>query len=323
MNIVIMGATSHIAKGLIDQFLRSGDFHLHLFTRSADRLQHFLDAIGKPRNVNYTICADYNLFSSFSHDVIINCVGVETRNKNNCDFTRYFTVTEEFDNMAIGYLQNRNSDALYISLSSGAVYGRGFSTPAEECSVNRLSVNHIVPEDYYGIARLNAEAKHRAHSNLRIIDLRIFSYFSRFINLTDGYFITDVMEAILDKKVLITDNINIVRDYLHPKDLSAIVMKCIVAGNLNLAFDVNSSRPVAKQEILDYFTSEYGLKYESRNCSENASATGAKSNYYSSSNRASQIGYVPQFSSLDTLKCEARYILSNNRTAMEKEGTTE
>lgn len=311
MNIVIMGATSHIAKGLIDRFLQAGDHYLYLFSRSADKIRQFVDAINVTANNGYSICDNYRTFSSLYYDVIINCVGVETRNKHNCDFTRYFTVTEEFDNLSIGYLKSRNPGALYVSFSSGAVYGTGFSIPADEGSVNGIQVNHVVPEDYYGIVRINAEAKHRAHSNLRIIDLRIFSYFSRYINLSDGYFITDVMEAILEDKILVTDSTNIVRDYLHPQDLFAIVTKCIHAGKINQALDVNSSHPVAKKEILDYFTSEYGLKYRSRHSSENASATGAKSNYYSTCNQASQIGYVPQFSSMDTLKLEAKYILSD------------
>ena len=314
MNIVIMGATSHIAKGLIDRFLDRSEDHMVLFSRSADKIQQFLDAIRRPANGNYTVCEDYQAFSSFSYDVIINCVGVETRNKHNCDFTRYFTVTEEFDGLAMRYLQNRNPDALYISFSSGAVYGKGFPEPAQESSTNHLQVNRVVPEDYYGIVRINAEAKHRAHHDLKIVDLRIFSYFSRYINLTDGYFITDVMKAILDNKVLVTDSTNIVRDYLHPEDLFAMILKCVQAGKINQAIDVSSSRPVEKQEILDYFTSEYGLKYESRHFSTNASATGAKSNYYSTCNRASQIGYIPQFSSMDTLKHEAVYILSRKPT---------
>ena len=290
MNIVIMGATSHIAKGLSDRFLHRGDSHLYLFARSAEILQQFLVTIGIRGNGNYTICPDYQAFSSFSYDAIINCVGVETRNKHNCDFTRYFTVTEEFDGLAISYLENNNPDALYISFSSGAVYGRGFSSPADEFCGNHLRVNQVVPEDYYGIVRINAEAKHRAHSDLRIIDLRIFSYFSRYINLADGYFITDVMEAILNNKMLVTDSTNIVRDYLHPEDLFAMIIKCIHAGKINRAIDVNSSRPVAKQEILEYFSASYGLKYEKRSFSENASATGAKRNYYSKWNRHPRSG---------------------------------
>lgn len=310
MNIAILGATSHIAKGLIHRFLHREDHHLYLFTRSAEKLQWFLDAIGGPQRGNHTVCTGYQAFSSRSYDMIINCVGVETRNKHNCDFTKYFTVTEEFDGLAIGYLKSGHPDTLYISFSSGAVYGRGFSEPVKEGSVNCLSVNHIAQEDYYSIARINAEAKHRAHSDLRIIDLRIFSYFSRYINLTDGYFITDVMEAILENKVLVTDSTNIVRDYLHPEDLFRMIGKCIQSGSMNVALDVSSSGPVAKQDILDYFASEYGLRYESRPFSENASATGAKSNYYSTSNRAAQIGYIPCFSSMNTLKDESRCILA-------------
>jgi len=317
MNIVIMGATSHIAKGLIDRFLQRGEDHLYLFSRSGDKVQHFLQAAGESGNDDkYTICSDYRAFSSLHFDVIINCVGVETRNKHNCDFTRYFSVTEEFDGLAIAYLQNQNPDALYFSFSSGAVYGKGFSSPADEYSVNSIQVNHVAPEDYYSIARINAEAKHRAHGNLRIIDLRVFSYFSRYINLGDGYFITDLMQAILENKVLLTDSSNIVRDYLHPEDLFAMIVQCIHAGKMNQAIDVNSSCPVSKQEILDHFASKYGLKYERRNFAENASATGAKSNYYSKCERAFQIGYVPRFSSMDTLIQEARYILAHNAASM-------
>jgi len=314
MNIVIMGATSHIAKGLIHRFLHRGNDHLYLFARSADKIKQFLEGIGSPKNGHFTLCADYRAFPSFSYDVLINCVGVGTRNTPRFDFTKYFSVTEEFDELALGYLQNQSPGSLYISFSSGAVYGRGFSTPPEEGSVNTLPVNHIVPEDYYGIVRINAEAKHRAHRHLRIIDLRIFSYFSRYINLTDGYFITDVMQAILNKKVLVTDSTNIVRDYLHPEDLFTMVRKSIHAGRINLAIDVNSLRPAAKQEILDYFASDYGLRYETRDGSGNPGATGTKCNYYSTCNRASQVGYIPRFSSMETLKNEARYILPNHPT---------
>ncbi|MGC9197200.1 MAG: NAD-dependent epimerase/dehydratase family protein [Syntrophobacteraceae bacterium] len=309
MNIVIMGASSHIAKGLIDRFLRRAQDSLFLFSRSIDRVGGFVEAIG-PGNCSVHFCDDYRTFSSPSYDVVINCVGVETRNKHNCDFTRYFTLTEEFDNLALGYLRHRNPDALYVSFSSGAVYGKGFSTPAAESSVNQVRVNNLLPEDYYGIARINAEAKHRSNADLRIVDLRIFSYFSRYINLADGYFITDLLEAILNRSVLITDTADIVRDYLHPDDLFAMILKCIEVDKMNKAIDVTSLRPVSKQEILDYFTSEYSLRYEKRAFSENASATGAKSNYYSVCNRAAKIGYSPRFSSIETLKEEAGYILA-------------
>ena len=65
MNIAIMGATSHIAKGLIDRFIHKGDDHLYLFSRSADKIQDFLTAIGASGNDHYTICTNYRLFHRF------------------------------------------------------------------------------------------------------------------------------------------------------------------------------------------------------------------------------------------------------------------
>jgi len=187
-------------------------------------------------------------------------------------------------------------------------------------SVNALQVNRLALEDSYGIVRIHAEAKHRAHSDLRIADLRVFSYFSRHINLTDGYFITDVLQAILKKQVLITDDSNMVRDYLHPDDLFSMILKCVQAGRINQAFDVGSAAPVSKQEILDYFVAEYGLKYERREVRESASATGRKSNYYSRYDAAARIGYSARFCSMDTIRQEAEYILpiSSGRAQSER-----
>jgi len=310
MNIAIMGATSHIAKGLIDRFLHKGVDHLYLFARSADKIQNFLTAIGASGNDHYTICTNYRAFLSFSYDVILNCVGVGTLNKHRGDYTAYFMVTEEFDNLAIGYLCKKRPHALYVSFSSGAVYGREHSAPVEENSVNRVNVNRIAPQDYYAIVRLNAEAKHRAYHRLNIIDLRVFSYFSRFIDLADGYFITEVLNCIRSRKVLVTDPENMVRDYLHPDDLFSMIQRCMDARTINAAFDAVSSKPIEKQEMLDYFSSVYGLKYQTRQSLGNWSATGSKRIYCSVSKAASKIGYHPTFSSLDAINDEAKHILS-------------
>jgi nucleoside-diphosphate-sugar epimerase len=182
----------------------------------------------------------------------------------------------------------------------------------EKNTINSVRVNHIAPEDYYTIARLNSEAKHRSFKNLKIVDLRIFSYFSRFIDLTDGYFITEVMDCILNKKVLETDNVNIIRDYVHPEDLFSMIIKCLEAGRINEAFDVTSSKPVEKREILDYFSLEYGLKYEISRSLSHVSPTGPKNIYCSNYNNAASISYQPAFSSMDTIKKEAKYIIINN-----------
>lgn len=308
--IAILGSTSHIAKGLINNFLRNGDFSLHLYTKSPDKVRSFLVAIGKSPDEDCVIHEGYNNFLKSSYDIIINCVGVGTINKLRGNYTNYFTVTEEYDNLAIGYLRDICPDTLYISLSSGVVYGREFSAPVEENTTNRIPVNYVATEDYYAIARLNAEAKHRAFHNLKIVDLRIFSYFSRFIDLTDGYFITDVIDCVLNKRILKTNSVNIVRDYVHPKDLFSIVQKCMGVEKINTALDVISAKPAEKREILDYFSMAYGLRYEMNGTVRHVSATGSKNIYCSRYNNAAVIGYKPEFSSMDAIKEESKYIIN-------------
>jgi nucleoside-diphosphate-sugar epimerase len=310
LRIAILGSTSHIAKGLIHNFLKIGESSLHLYTKSYDRLLNFLASIKKYPDSDCFIWNGYSNFADLSFDIIINCVGVGTPDKLDGKFYNWFAVTEEYDNLVLMHLCNNCPDAIYISLSSGAVYGRDFSAPVNEDSVNRVRVNHVTSEDYYGIARLNAEAKHRAFSELNIIDLRIFSYFSRFMDLTDSYFITEVLNSILNDRTLITNSHNIVRDYLHPDDLFTAITKCIKAGKMNAAFDVNSASPVGKMEILDYFSREYGLKYEVSQGFGSASGTGVKNIYCSDNKKIFSVGYKPGFSSIEGIKHEAKYILS-------------
>lgn len=307
--IAILGSTSHIAKGLINNFLQSRELCLHLYTRSPDKVRSFIGAIECSIGNSYVIHEGYGEFPKYSYDVVINCVGVGTIKKLQGNFTLYFMVTEEYDNLVIDYLFNISPDTLYICFSSGAVYGKNFSAPMEENTINSIRVNHIAKEDYYSIARLNSEAKHRSFKNLKIVDLRLFSYFSRFIDLADGYFITDVMDCILHKKMLVTDSMNIIRDYVHPEDLFSIIKKCMNAGKINEAFDVSSSKPVEKKEILEYFSAKYGLKYIISRSLNHVSATGSKNIYYSAYNNASKIGYNPHFSSMDAILQESEYFL--------------
>ena len=310
LEIALFGATSHIAKGLIYNFLQRRGFILHLYTRSLDKTLSFLDAIGASAGKVCVVHHGYENFMQCSYDVVINCVGVGTMNKLQGNYVNYFIVGEEYDNLAISYLCNICPNALYISFSSGAVYGRGYSSPAEENTINSIRVNHVAAEDYFAITKLNSEAKHRAFNGLKIVDLRIFSYFSRFIDLTDGYFITEIMDCILNKKVLITDSVDMVRDYLHPEDLFSIVLQCMDAGEINAVFDVISDKPVKKSKLLDYFSSRYGLEYVVGGSMDQVSATGVKKIYCSQYNNASAIGYKAKYTSMDTIKLEAEHILS-------------
>jgi hypothetical protein len=308
MKLAILGATSHIAKGLIARFIARKEHHLYLYTRSPGKLKCFLRENGLDVPGTYEIFENYTAFHEVRYHGIINCIGAGTFKHHRGDLTTYFMLTERFDNMVLDHL-SACPEALYISISSGAVYGREQQGPVSEHSVNRIKVNHLPPEDYYSVARLNSEAKHRAFARLNIVDIRIFSYFSRYMDLSESYFMADLLTCVKAKKVFRTNHIDIVRDYLHPDDVFGMLNNCLDIREMNDAFDMSSRRPVRKTEVLDYFSREYGLEYVIDEEFQPATATGLKTVYCSDYRNAAKVGHQPKFSSMDSIQQESAHLL--------------
>jgi len=290
-NIAILGATSHIAKGLILNFMQSKENEPFLFARVPKKVKEFLKGNSLPLNRHIY---EFKHFRREKYDVIINCVGLGTPEKVKEASAEVFRLTEEFDNMVLEYL-SRYPKTLYINFSSGAVYS--------------VSVNDIKPEHYYGIAKLHQEARHRALKKLNIVDLRVFSYFSRFIELDSGYFLTELIKSLKRKKIFVTNPCDFVRDFLAPQDLFDLICLIIKAKPFNGVIDAYSSMPVSKFKLLDYFVKNYSLKY-TINCGLKLTCpTGVKSRYCSSSKKAAGLGYKPKFSSLEVVAMESKYML--------------
>jgi len=304
--VAILGGNSHISKGLIDNFTKSNDVVLYIFSRHAGIMRDFLTTLGKVESDKLKIYDGYDNFTNQEYDLVINCVGVGTLYQHGGHYEKYFTVLEEYDNLVINYLL-KNPQTLYVSFSSGVIYGNEFKNPAGGDSVNCLPVNNLGEKEAYMIARLNAEAKHRMFKNLNIIDLRVFAYFSRFIDLTDGYFITELINSIKEKKVFKVTPDDFLRDYLHPDDLYQVIQKL---SKSNDVFDICSAAPVKKTEILEMCRDEFGLQYEMDESLDYKTATGIKNVYYSTWDRAKQLlGYKPQLTSLAGIKKELYLML--------------
>lgn len=314
--IAILGGTSHIAKGLIHHLTRLG-YPLHLFCRSKIRMTDFLHRI--ERNGVQGVRETLTIEEGFSQlhqrdiDVLINCVGVGTLDDRKDEYRKWFTITEKFDNLCLGYLQDVNKNGVYISFSSGAVYGRECSEPARKETRNSIAVNEIASDQYYPIARLNAEAKHRSHHDLNVVDLRVFNYFSRFVDLSENYFMIDVVNSIKDDTVLQTSDLDIVRDYVHPEDLARLIARVMETNRLNKAFDVRSRAPVSKMEVLSLFSEKYGLQYHISKSNHIISGTGVKNVYCSAYENASELDFEPEYTSIATLSTETDHLLAEIR----------
>lgn len=304
MRIAILGATSQIAKDLIVSFSMAEDMHLHLFARRPNEVKKWLVSTGLTDRYQVD---EFVEFANHSFDTVINFVGVGNPAQAIAMGNAIFDITLRFDELVLNYLQTHSS-CRYLFLSSGAVYGSSFQEPANLDTPASVSVNNLLPHEWYGVAKLHAECRHRAHSEMPIYDIRVFNYFSRTQDLSARFLISDILRSILDKAILKTTPDYIVRDYLHPSDFYSLVRSLLAAPATNVAVDCYSLAPIDKQTLLTTMQERFGLLYEITTSTAVANATGSKPYYYSLNKRAAEFGYLPSLTSQDAITREVEAI---------------
>ena len=297
MKISILGARGQIARSLISLYMAKGElFNLELYSREPEIL------ISEIKGAKVYPSED---FIRNDHEVIINCIGISNLKGMKNSGREVFNIHETWDNLILEYLK-RNKNALYINMSSGAVYGKYFQNPVTENSCLLNGVIEILPADFYAVSKLNSEAKHRSFEKMSIVDLRIFSYIDKFIDFNSNFLVSEILKAIKGKQIFITDVQNISRDYIHPEDMMQIIDLVIKQwkkdGLINDTFDTYSKNPITKMDMLKSLAEKFKLKYEiETETNIDSSATGFKMNYYSVNKKLKKLGYEPRYSSLEAI----------------------
>lgn len=305
MRIAILGATSQIAKDLIFSFSIKADKHLHLFARRPDEARKWLASCGL---VGRYQVDDFSGFAKMEFDAAINFVGVGNPAQAMAMGNSIFDVTLRFDEMVLEYLHSHPA-CRYLFLSSGAAYGSKFNEPATGDTPAVVAINNLAPHEWYGVAKLHAECRHRSHPEFPIIDLRVFNYFSRTQDLSARFLITDILRAIQEDAVLKISPDYIVRDFLHPSDFYKLVSALLSAPAANAVVDCYSRAPIDKPSLLANMQENFGLRYETTESARGVNATGIKTNYYSLNTRAAEFGYRPSLTSLEGIMQETEAIL--------------
>lgn len=304
--IAILGASSQIARDLIVSFSKTGEHRLFLFARRPEAVEIWLGTVGLAGRYPAHGFVD---FARQDFDSIINFVGVGDPAKVTAMGGSIFDVTLQYDQLALEYL-NTHHACRYLFISSGAAYGSNFEQPATRDTQANVPLNGLAPSDWYGIAKLHAECRHRAHPSLAINDIRVFNYFSRSQNLEARFLISDILRSILSGTTLETSPVPIVRDYINPADFCRLVKALLTAPENNTPVDCYSLAPVDKSTLLAAMRDRFGLRYEVA-ASAGVNATGSKPNYYSLNTRAADFGYKPSWTSLDGILYESQKILSH------------
>jgi nucleoside-diphosphate-sugar epimerase len=308
MRIAILGATSEIAKDLILSFAKNNTHSLALFARRPEAVRQWL--------ITAQVTHPYDTYSfeqfqiSDHYDAIINFVGVGNPAKTVTLGAGIFDITWKYDNLALQYIE-AHPTCKYIFLSSGAAYCSSFEEPANENTKTSLDINHLRPQDWYGVAKLHAECRHRALPHLPIADIRVFNYFSHTQDMTARFLMTDIIRAIQNKTTLETSPHFMARDYLHPADFYQLTQLILDAKPCNTAVDCYSQKPIDKLHLLQVMKKEFGLIYEIANADQGVIATGGKSNYFSQNKQAGyDFSYLPIYSSESALIEQTRICLS-------------
>ena len=139
MKISILGARGQIARSLISLYIEKGELsNLELYSRSPESL------ISEIKGAKVYPSED---FIRNDHEVIINCIGISNLKGIKNSDREIFNTHEAWDNLILEYLK-RNKNALYINMSSGAVYGKHFQNPVTEKSCLLNGVIEISPNRF-------------------------------------------------------------------------------------------------------------------------------------------------------------------------------
>lgn len=309
MHIAILGATSQIARDFVSNAAATGNYVFSLYARKPDAVQQWAQEVG----LNSNAVIETQGFDSFGrggvYDAIINFVGVGDPAAAQSMGAAILDITLQFDNLALQYLK-RHPSTRYLFLSSGAAYGSDFQVPANDQTRASFDINHLHTQDWYGVAKFHAECRHRALVDLPIIDLRVFSYFSRAQDLSSKFLISDMLRAIRDNAVMKTSMAPVVRDFLHPSDFFRLAQAALGAAHVNTAVDAYTLEPTDKLALLAAMQHRFGLQYESEQDYAAINATGRKYHYYSLNRRAETFGYQPKLTSLEGVLMEASAIIA-------------
>ena len=315
MHIAIFGATSQIAKDLVQSFAAHSAHQLSLFARNPQVVTQWLQQSGLAGlEVRHQVY-DFSQVPTDAHfDAILNFVGVGNPAQAQAMGASIFEVTLQYDAMALQYLQ-KHPTCRYIFLSSGAAYGSDFDAPVDAHTRATFALNQLQAQDWYGVAKLHAECRHRALAHLPIVDIRVFNYFSHTQDMSARFLITDIFRAIASNSELRTSPLNIVRDYLGPDDFYQLVQCILDAPATNTVVDCYTQAPVEKTRLLSALQERYGLQYSFTDSATGVNATGYKKNYFSTNHCAQQFGYRPCKSSLDSIFHEFDISLRKNAHA--------
>lgn len=309
MRISILGANGLIARDLCERLLSEGRHELILYTRHPMVVDGWASPVAKSNPAEVLPYADFP--SGPAAEAVINFVGIGDPRTATSLGRKVFELTREFDERCLRFVQD-HPNCKYLFLSSGAVFGNNFEGPVGATTQAHINCCQPKDTDWYGLAKLYAEIRHRAMPDLSIFDIRVFSYVSRNLDLSAQFFMSDVIRHIAKNEILRTSCEYIVRDYLHPNDFKALIDSLLAAPESNMPLDAYSRGPIGKPELLEELRIRFGLEHIVSS-ERPLLAANSRAIYYSENRTAERFGYHPSRNSLEGILEEVDAVVNHSR----------
>lgn len=310
MRLAILGATSEIARDLINSLRIKKNYALSLFSRKPAELEVWLKA-SNPKFIpeSYSLT---EFSTSMEFDAILNFIGAGNP-KLIAELGESFVgLTQQYDELVLDYLKV-HPHCRYIFMSSGSIFGGSFDNPIDSSTILPELNADVGSKQWYQNAKLAAEVRHRKLADTPITDLRIFNYFSHTQSIESQFLMANIARALVNQSILEVSPDPIIRDFLHPDDFCKLVVSVIEAQPANQVVDCYSKAPISKHQLLESLQSKLGLQYQFNDTLLTANPTGVKTHYYSKNIFAQKLGYKPKYTSLGGVTLELERLLGKTQ----------
>ena len=232
--IAILGGSGQISKSIL-QFLKN-DYEIQIYSRKS--------LLKNEKNISYFKLKDFLIDKNII--AIINCAGPGDPNIHNKK--NVYKIFNDLDNKIIKIIK-KNLKIKYINISTGIV-------------LDYFSKNNFEKEkNSYRLVKYKIEQKHRKLKKLKIYDLRVFGFFSEFIPLNSGFFLSTIINSIKKRKKLYVSSENNIRDYIGGEDLAIFIKYVINSNHSNRSFNLLSKKKVSKFQMLNYLKKHFKLNF--------------------------------------------------------------
>lgn len=301
--VAILGANGHIGSALAHHYAARPGFRLELYSRQPMSPEFSENGLSASSIRHRTM----DELERCQPDILVNAIGIGDPARARKAGAAFYDLTMRIEDQ-IDRIADTHPSCLTVFLSSGAIYGAFDSGPVDEHSPARVALNGLRPQDWYGAAKIAAELRHRAQPNRRMLDIRVFGFVSRFLDLSTGYLVCDIVNAIKAGRAMKTNAQDIVRDYIGPAELAAIVDAGALHGTINRAVDTYSREPVGKFALLESLR-EQGLAWSV----EDDPVPSSRGHYWSRHRGAEEIGYSPTRKAADIVGEVVRELVGRRR----------